>query len=172
AAGSYTLSFQAAQRGNYQFGTQIVAVQVDGVTVGQFQPPGVSYTSYSTPAFTIASSGNHTIALVGIGSGGDFTAFVDDVRLASTSTPAFSNGGFEVPNLAGAYQYAPSGATWVFNSAAGITGNGNAFTSGNGAAPEALQVAFLQGNGAVAAQTVSLAAGSYTLNFQAAQRGN
>ena len=29
------------------------------------------------------------------------TAFVDDVRLVSTSAPALSNGGFEAPNLAG-----------------------------------------------------------------------
>src|SRR5205085_7806104 len=81
AAGSYTLSLKAAQRGNYQFGTQIVAVQVDGVTVGQFQPPEVSYSGYSTPPFTIASSDNHTITLLGVGSGTDYTAFIDDVRL-------------------------------------------------------------------------------------------
>jgi hypothetical protein len=81
AAGSYTLSFQAAQRGNYQVGNQIVRVQLDGVTVGQYQPPSASYTSYATPSFTVASSGNHTITLVGIGTGSDFTAFIDDVRL-------------------------------------------------------------------------------------------
>src|SRR5436190_23315023 len=81
AAGSYSLSLQAAQRGNYQVGTQVVAVLVDGITVGQFQPPDVFYTSYSTPAFAIATSGNHTITLLGVGGGVDFTAFVDDVQL-------------------------------------------------------------------------------------------
>ncbi len=172
AAGAYTVSFQAAQRGNFQSGTQIVRVQLDGVTVGQYQPPNTAYTNYTTPSFTVASSGNHTITLVGVGSGADFTAFIDDVRLAAASTPAaFSNGGFEAPNLAGSYQYLPSGATWVFTGGAGITGNGNAFTSGNGPAPEGSQAAFLQGTGMVA-QTVNLAAGAYTVSFQAAQRGN
>ena len=109
--------------------------------------------------------------MVGAGNGTDFTAFIDDVRLNAASTPAFSNSGFETPNLAGAYQYSPSGATWIFTVGAGITGNGNAFTSGNGVAPEGSQVAFLQGNGMVA-QTANLTAGSYTLSFQAAQRGN
>jgi len=170
-AGSYTLSFQSAQRGNYQVGTQIVLVQLDGATVGQYQPPGTAYSGYTTPAFTVASSGSHTISLVGAGSGTDFTAFIDDVRLNAASTPALGNSGFETPNLAGAYQYSPSGATWVFTAGAGITGNGNAFTSGNGAAPEGSQVGFLQGNGMVA-QTVNLAAGSHTLSFQSAQRGN
>jgi hypothetical protein len=170
-AGSYTLSFQSAQRGNYQVGTQIVLVQLDGVTVGQYQPPGTAYSGYTTPAFTVASSGSHTISLVGAGSGTDFTAFIDDVRLNAASTPALGNSGFETPNLAGAYQYSPSGATWIFTAGAGITGNGNAFTSGNGVAPEGSQVAFLQGNGMVA-QTVNLAAGSHTLSFQSTQRGN
>jgi Bacterial Ig-like domain (group 3)/Gametolysin peptidase M11 len=170
-AGSYTLSFQAAQRGNYQVGTQIVLVQLDGVTVGQYQPPGTTYSGYTTPGFTVASSGSHTISLVGAGSGSDFTAFIDDVRLTAGSTPAFTNGGFESPNLAGGYQYSPSGATWIFTVGAGITGNGNAFTSGNGVAPEGSQVAFLQGNGMVA-QTANLTVGSYTLSFQSAQRGN
>jgi len=51
------------------------------VTVGQYQPPNISYTNYETPAFTIATSGNHTVTLTGVGTGTDFTAFVDDVRL-------------------------------------------------------------------------------------------
>lgn len=80
-AGQYTLSLQAAQRGNFQSGTQIVRVAVDGVNVGQYQPAGISYTVYQTPQFTVASSGNHTITLSGAGSGNDFTAFVDNVSV-------------------------------------------------------------------------------------------
>ncbi|MBA3507274.1 MAG: DUF4397 domain-containing protein, partial [Betaproteobacteria bacterium] len=79
----------AAQRAFSQSGVQIVLVQVDGVTVGQYQPPNTSYTSYATPAFTIATGGTHTIALVGAGGGGtDFTAFVDDVRLTVPGSAA------------------------------------------------------------------------------------
>ncbi len=84
AAGTYTLSIRAAQRGNYQSGTQVLQVLVDGVPVGQYQPPSTAYTNYQTPAFTIATTGSHTLSLVGIGTGSDFTALVDDVRLTST----------------------------------------------------------------------------------------
>src|SRR6201999_3814937 len=80
-----------------QFGTQVIRVQIDGVTVGEYQPPGTSYTAYQTPSFTIGSTGNHTVGLLGVGSGGDFTGFVDDVRLtvatvasATTTTIASS----------------------------------------------------------------------------------
>jgi hypothetical protein len=84
--GQYTLSFKAAQRGNYQVGTQVVQVQVDGVAVGQYQPPNTAYSSYQTPPFTIATSGNHTVTLAGVGTGSDFTAFIDDVRLSSSAS--------------------------------------------------------------------------------------
>ncbi|MBK7791214.1 MAG: hypothetical protein IPJ62_01005 [Betaproteobacteria bacterium] len=48
----------------------------------------------------------------------------------------FANLGFEAPPLAGGFQYAPGGVAWVFSGNTGITGNGNAFTSGNPVAPE------------------------------------
>jgi len=67
-----------------------------------------------------------------------------------TAAAGLTNGGFETPSLAGGYQYAPPGATWVFSGGAGISGNGTAFTSGNPPAPEGVQVAFLQGSGQVA----------------------
>ena len=76
-----------------------------------------------------------------------------------------------MPNLAGSFQYAPAGATWVFTGDAGISGNATGFTSGNPPAPEGSQVAFLQGSGQ-AAQTANIAAGTYTLSIRAAQRGN
>lgn len=81
-AGQYVVSFRAAQRGGYQLGTQAIAVVVDGITVGQFSPPGTAYSPYQTPAFTVANSGAHALELVGIGSGGaDFTAFIDSVQI-------------------------------------------------------------------------------------------
>jgi Big-like domain-containing protein/PQQ enzyme-like repeat protein/putative pyrroloquinoline-quinone-binding quinoprotein len=169
--GQYMLILQAAQRGNFQNGVQVVRVQVDGVTVGQYQPPGTNYTSYQTPMFAIASGGTHTIALVGVGTGGDFTAFVDNVRLTSVVSSGLANGGFETPGLNGSYQYNPTGATWTFTGGAGISGNANAFTFGNPSAPEGVQAAFLQGGGSLA-QATSIGAGQYILNFLAAQRGN
>ena len=86
AAGSYTVSLRAAQRGNYQVGAQVVRLQMDGVTIGQYQPPNKTYSTYQTSPFSIASPGNHTLTLTGVGSGSDFTAFVDDVRLISAGS--------------------------------------------------------------------------------------
>ena len=172
AAGQYAVSFRAAQRGNVQLGTQVIAVVVDGVTVGQFQPPGTDYALYHTPAFALASSGLHTVELVGVGGGGsDFSAFVDDVQIGAPVSTPLANLGFETPSLAGGYQYAPSGATWTFSAGAGITGNGNAFTSGNPVAPEGTQVGFIQGNYGMV-QSATFAPGQYVVSFQAAQRGN
>ena len=171
-AGTYTLSIRAAQRGNSQSGTQIVRLQVDGVTVGQYTPPSTAYSNYTTAAFTIANSGSHTLSLAGMGTGSDFTAFVDDVRLTSVTGAGFTNLGFETPNLAGGFQYAPTGASWVFTGGAGISGNNTPFTSGNPPAPEGVQVAFLQGGSGQVAQSANLNAGTYTLSIRAAQRGN
>lgn len=87
SAGTYTLSFKAAQRGNGNNGTQLIRVIVDGVLVGNYQPPSTSYITYKTSPFVLASSSTHTITLEGDGNGGtDFTAFIDDVQLESVST--------------------------------------------------------------------------------------
>jgi hypothetical protein len=78
-AGSYVLTFDAAQRGNHQASQQDFEVLVDGVVVGKFTPTGTSYQSYSTAAFAVAA-GSHTIKFLGLDSaGGDNTAFVDQV---------------------------------------------------------------------------------------------
>jgi hypothetical protein len=81
-------------------------------------------------------------------------------------------GGFEAPAVGGGgYRYAPAGTPWAFSPTAGVSGNGSGFTVANPAAPEGGQVAFLQDGGSVT-QAVTLAAGSYSLAFLAAQRGN
>jgi hypothetical protein len=88
---------------------------------------------------------------------------------------AFANGGFETPNVGtgtfGAFQYNPGGTPWTFDFGSGVAGNGSGFTAGNPNAPEGTQVAFLQATGSFS-QTAAFAAGTYTLNFMAAQRGN
>ncbi len=87
AAGSYVLTFYAAQRANWQASRQDFSVLVDGVVVGTFTPSGTSYQSYTTAAFTVAA-GSHTIAFQGLDSaGGDNTAFVDAVAVAVASSP-------------------------------------------------------------------------------------
>ena len=79
------ITFDAAQRGNYQASHQDFQVLVDGVVVGTFTPTGTAYQGYTTAAFTV-TAGSHTIKFQGLDSaGGDNTAFVDDVALDQPS---------------------------------------------------------------------------------------
>ena len=83
AAGTYQLSFSAAQRANFQASRQDFRVLVDGVAVGTFTPSGTGYSSL-TATFTVAA-GSHTITFQGLDSaGGDNTAFIDNVQLTQT----------------------------------------------------------------------------------------
>ena len=82
AAGSYVLTFDAAQRGNFEVSRQNFEVLIDGKVVGTFTPSGTSYQSYSTASFTV-TTGTHTIKFQGLdNAGGDNTAFIDDVQVA------------------------------------------------------------------------------------------
>jgi hypothetical protein len=81
AAGSYVITFDAAQRGNFQASHQDFKLLVDGAVVGTFAPSGTAYQGYITAAFTVAA-GPHTITFQGVDTaGGDNTAFVDDVSV-------------------------------------------------------------------------------------------
>jgi hypothetical protein len=81
AAGTYGLTFAAAQRGNVQASSQTFEVLVDGVSVGTFTPAGTSYSTLTTNSFTVAA-GAHTVRFLGLDlKGGDNTAFIDNVQL-------------------------------------------------------------------------------------------
>ena len=83
AAGSYVLTFDAAQRGNYGVSGQNFNVLIDGNIVGTFTPSGTSYQSYSTAVFTVTTAGLLTITFQGLDSaGGDNTAFIDGVSVS------------------------------------------------------------------------------------------
>jgi hypothetical protein len=80
-AGTYTISFDAAQRANWQASRQDFEVLVDGNVVGTFIPSGINYATYTTQPFTV-SAGTHTITFQGLDSaGGDNTVFVDKVMV-------------------------------------------------------------------------------------------
>ncbi|HEX3450983.1 MAG TPA: hypothetical protein VHS97_22205, partial [Isosphaeraceae bacterium] len=82
AGGSYFITFDAAQRGNYGGPAQDFEVLVDGTVVSPFTPSGTSYQAYSTAAFTVAA-GSHTITFQGLDSaGGDNTALIDAVAIS------------------------------------------------------------------------------------------
>jgi hypothetical protein len=174
AAGSYTLSFAAAQRAN-SGGAQSFQVLVDGQVIGSYSGLSTAYTTLTTSVFTVAA-GNHTITFQGLDpDGADDTAFIDQVSLNATNVNVIGDAGFESPNVGtgsfGAFQYNPTGTAWTFSGGAGVAGNGSGFTSGNPNAPEGTQVGFLQMTGSIS-QSVNFAAGSYTLGFAAAQRAN
>jgi hypothetical protein len=168
-AGTYQLSFLAAQRAIYQTSYQVVEILVDSVPAGTFNPVNTLYGSYQSSTFTVPT-GSHTIEFLGLNpQGGDNTVFVDQVALTAN---AIDDGSFEIPAInAGAYQYAPGGSSWQFAGLAGVASNGSAFTNGNPGALDGTQVAFIQGNGSIG-QSVNLVAGSYSISFVAAQRGN
>jgi hypothetical protein len=179
AAGTYSIGFRAAQRGNYQYSSQTIQVQVDGNVVGTYTPPDTSYSAYNTPSFTV-TAGAHTISFVGTDPDGgdkDNTAFIDGVRV-NRVLPVLQDPGFETPSVGtgtfSAFRYQPSGSPWTFSTYAGVAGNGSGFTDGNPDAPDGpdgTQVAFLQGPSSIS-QAVTLAAGTYSLSFSAAQRGD
>jgi RHS repeat-associated protein len=224
---TYTISFKAAQRGNFNTGGQDFDVYLDSTLLATFFPSGTSYATYSTPVFT-TTAGSHALRFVGRNTaGGDNTAFIDAVTVTGSGTVSDTgtvtitvnnapytysygagdtsstvatgltsainagslvtavsttnsnvtvpNSGFETPVIgAGSFQYGPTGGTWSFVGG-GISGNGSGFTSGNPAAPEGVQVAFLQGGATSSiSQTLSgfQTGVSYTVTFKAAQRGN
>src|SRR5205814_562063 len=117
AAGTYKISFSAAQRQNFQASSQTIRVLVDGIGVGDFKPSGTSYATFTTNAFTV-TAGDHIITFQGLNpNGGDNTVFIDQLSVSSTSSsgpaaPKFSDPGFELPVLgtgSSAYQYNPAG---------------------------------------------------------------
>lgn len=146
--------------------------------VGTITPSGTSYATYTTASFSVAA-GAHTIEFLGLSTSGNDTAFLDavSVAVAVAAAPAVGDAGFESVAVGpGNYQYDPSGSAWTFSGSpgdgSGVTGNGSEFTAGNPDAPQGSQVGFLQGAGTITQAVPGWAAGTYTISFEAAQRGN
>jgi YD repeat-containing protein len=83
AAGNYAFSWLATSR---QGQLNPAVVQVDGVTVFNWQTTSTTWTPFST-AFNITTPGNHTITLAGLGSGdADVSVGVDRVSMSAPPT--------------------------------------------------------------------------------------
>ncbi len=132
----------------------------------------------------IANNGTGSVQLNFTGlnsSGGDNTAFIDQVEIVDVVTgnvvssgAAPANPGFETPALAAnTAQYAPAGAIWAFQAQSGLDGSGIANGTGFDApaAPQGAQVAFVQGVGNIN-QTLTLPVGTYQVRFRTAQRNS
>ena len=85
-AGSYTLSFQAAQRPCCVSPfVQPVKVSVDGTQIGGLiSPASTSFAPFSIP-FSVGTTGPHTITFTGTANG-DKSTFIDNVNLVSGNT--------------------------------------------------------------------------------------
>ncbi len=172
-----TLRFKGTQRVNYRTGLQSVGVYVNGVQQGAaVTPPSGSWSTYSV-ALQVSSTATYTVELRGLSSGllVDRTALIDLVEIVpAAATPQaidLPNGGFELPALAaGSFQYAPSGATWTFVSAAGVSSTGSAFTASAPAPVQGTQVGVLQRTGLMR-QSVAVQPGD-KLRLRATQRVN
>jgi hypothetical protein len=171
-AGTYDITFSAAQRGNFQASSQTFQVLLDGTVIGTFNNvTGTNYTTLTTSSFTVTAS-SHTLTFQGTDRNtGDNTVLIDQVAINVLPTN-LNDTGFESPALAnGAFQYNPSGAAWTFFGHAGLATNGSAFTAANANAPQGNQVAFVQNLGSVG-QSMFLPAGTFNVSFAAAQRGS
>ncbi|GCE14888.1 hypothetical protein [Tengunoibacter tsumagoiensis] len=80
----YCLTFQAAQRGNYNNGGQDFKVQFDGqAVVGSYKPDGSQYDVFIS-SYIMVQTASHTLQFVGLDSaGGDNTAFIDSIRMVT-----------------------------------------------------------------------------------------
>ncbi len=97
------------------------------------------------------------------------------LALASTQVAQaqIANAGFETPVVGnGNFQYNPAGASFTFTGQSGISGNNSGFTSGNPAAPEGSQVAFIQNQGSFSQTFTSSIVSPISFSFLAARRGN
>jgi hypothetical protein len=163
-AGTFSLRFVAAQAASNPT-SQTMQVQIDGNVVATVTPSGTGYAAYNTNRFAVAA-GAHAIGFVGLDPDGlGNTILLDQVQVIRTITGY----GFEGPNVgtgSGAYQYDPTGPPLTYVGNAGVAGNGSDL--GNPDAPEGTQVGFLQGTGGFSA-TGNLAAGTYSIAFEAAQ---
>jgi RHS repeat-associated protein len=143
-----------------------------------------------TGSFTMGGVLQTKAATAAVGATGSVTISGSEQATNVSVSITVAGSGFETPALgsgANAYQYHPTGSSWTFGTnsgfdsnnnivgGSGITGNNSGFTSSNPAAPEGAQVAFLQGGSAnfISQSLSGFQAGvNYTVNFQAAQRGN
>ncbi len=186
--GVYRLSFRAAARVAQMYGVFLQQcswynghdfnVTLNGLAVGRITTWKGGFESHMLvlPPVKDGDPLTQTLAFTGVNSiGGDRASLIDDVRVCRM--PDLSNPGFETTNTlaGGTWEAGLAGAGWEFCAGAdtkdqsGIARSGSAW--GN-AVVDGACCAFLQMRATIR-QTVSFSkAGTYTLSFLAAGRGN
>ena len=146
-AGSYTLSFRAAQRSccvsPY---VQPIKITVDGVQIGSLvSPQSAGFASFSVP-FTVSTTAAHTIAFTGTDNA-DKTTFVDAVTLTTanigTSNVALASSG-AVAFASSTYSAGYPASAINNNERAGVNwGNGGGWADGTpNVYPDWVQIIF------------------------------
>ena len=132
-----------------------------------------------TPGFALTALRFHLVGgAYGTGNSSPGTAKYDNFKLLSSAAGSVSltvpNSSFESPVVGnGNFQYAPSGGSWSFANGGGITGMNSGFTGTPSAAPQGVQVAFLQATGEASQSISGFQAGTdYVITFNAIQRTN
>ena len=121
-AGTYQVSFLAAQRAIDQTNYQEIEVLIDGTSYGTIDPVNTLYVPTIVDVYGKGRATHHRVPRFGP-SGGDNTAFIDQVTLTAN---AISDGSFETPALdAGPTSFAPTGSSWQFSGGAGMASNGS-----------------------------------------------
>ncbi len=169
-AGTYQLSFLAAQRAIYQTHYQEIEVLVDGAPAGVVNPVNTLFGSYQSSTFTVAT-GPHTIDLPRFGSPGRRQHRLHrpgDALGQRHPRRQFRDAGIGRGTPTNSR---PLGTPWQFSATAGVARNGSSYHRRQSQRPRRHQVAFIQGNGSMS-QSVNLVAGSYNISFEAAQRAN
>lgn len=87
-AGTFQISFYAAQRGIYNQHNQSFQVSQGSEAIGTFTPPDTTYRSFSTSPFTLAQAATVTLSFEGQSTSGD-TVFIDNIVITvpSSATP-------------------------------------------------------------------------------------
>jgi hypothetical protein len=171
-----------AEEGNYTVSVAITDIDSSHDAGGSQATATDSITVNEAPL--TAATGQTIHSVEGSNSGLQVVATFQDTAPAEPLGVAIADPSFETPNVGsgsfGSFVYDPGGSPWTFTAqstgtdgpiGSGVGGNDSGFTSGNPNAPDAAQVAFIQGT-ASTSQSVFMSAGTYALGFDSAQRGN
>lgn len=87
SAGTYYVSFSAAQEATGNTSNQSIGVSLNGNLIANITPANTSYQTYNTSNFALAA-GSYTLTLVGQTSSGESTALIDNVQIQGVALPA------------------------------------------------------------------------------------
>jgi len=161
-AGSYVLSFKAAQRACCSTPyAQPVRVTVDGAQIGSLvSPSSTSFAAFSI-AFTLSSTGQHVLAFAGTDSA-DKTSFIDAITLSTGGLPTSTT------TVASSLNPSTAGAGVTFTAAvSGVAPTGSVAFTADGAALAGCNAVPLPSGGTnsknVTCSTSALAAGTHAI---------